>query len=167
MKKFIMIILALMLIASLVVPAYAITPSLKIPSITIPNISGSVKIDIPDSVFDKWFEENPVDIEISAPEITEAKYVHAKRYSPAGLEIKWTSVDVAESYEVLITKADGETITYTVEDTEIYDTNADCPRVYIEKTSTWAAASAKVRAFNGIIYSEWSKEVKISCNKLH
>lgn len=182
MKKFIAIAFALMLVVCMTVPAYAATPSLTIPSIKIPNISGSVKIDIPDSVFDNWFKNHPIElpesteaeepeateseVELAVPEITKAKYVHGKQYA-ARLEIVWTEVENAEKYEVLITKVDGDTVAYTVEDVRVYDRNAECPKVYVEETSTWTAAEVQVRAVCGDNYGEWSEAVKISCNKLH
>lgn len=72
MKKLIIFTLTLMLIASLAIPAYAVTPSLKVPSITIPDISSNVKDNISeeiedsetaDSFWDNWFKEHPIKID--------------------------------------------------------------------------------------------------------
>lgn len=106
---------------------------------------------------------------LGVPTVTTAKYVHKTPYygMKAHLAISWEAVDGAESYEVLITKADGETITYTTDDTILYDTAAKCPRVYIEETSTWASASVQIRAVAGDVYSEWSEAKKIGCDQLH
>lgn len=106
---------------------------------------------------------------LGVPEVTTAKYVHKTPYygMRAHLEISWEEVEDAESYEVLITKADGETITYTTTNTSVYDTAAKCPRVYIEDTSTWASATVQVRAIKGDIKSTWSDAVNISCDMLH
>lgn len=60
MKKLTIITITLLLIASLAIPAYAITPALKVPSTTIPNISGIVKIEISDRVFDGWIAKHPI-----------------------------------------------------------------------------------------------------------
>ena len=68
MKRFIAILLALAMIIALAVPAFAATPTLDTPSISIPDISGSVKIEIPQSTFDKWFAEHP--IKITLPWVT-------------------------------------------------------------------------------------------------
>lgn len=73
MKKITAILLALLLIMSLAMPAFAVTPPLQVPDMPeIPEIE--VEIDIPDQVFDDWFEENPlpdIDIEVEIPEVTE------------------------------------------------------------------------------------------------
>lgn len=169
-KKIIAIAMALVVSTAMIIPAYAVTPSLETPKApTVPEIK--VDFKLPESFWDKWFKDHPIIVpdkaELSAPEITEAKYVHAKQYSPACLKIKWTAVEGAETYEVLITKADGETITYITNDTEIYDKNAECCKVYIEKTNTWTAATVRVRAISDDVYSEWSEPAKIGCNKLH
>ena len=117
-------------------------------------------------------EPDPTEPEATAlgvPTVTTAKYVHKTPYygMKAHLEISWEAVEGAESYEVLITKADGETITYTTDGTSLYDTAAKCPRVYIEETSTWASATVQVRAIKGDIKSTWSDAVNISCDMLH
>ena len=106
---------------------------------------------------------------LGVPTVTTAKYVHKTPYygMKAHLEIFWEEAEDAESYEVLITKADGETITYTTTNTGVYDTAAKCPRVYIEDTSTWASATVQVRAIKGDIKSAWSDAVNISCDMLH
>lgn len=106
---------------------------------------------------------------LGVPTVTTAKYVHKTPYygMKAHLAISWEAVEGAESYEVLITKADGETITYTTDSTSLYDTAAKCPRVYIEETSTWASASVQVRAVAGDVYSEWSEAKKIGCDTIH
>lgn len=73
MKKIIIIALTLMLIAFMAIPAYAITPALKVPSITIPDISGNVKDNITEEIEDtetagdfwgNWFKEHPIKINI-------------------------------------------------------------------------------------------------------
>lgn len=106
---------------------------------------------------------------LGVPTVTTAKYVHKTPYygMKAHMEISWEAVEGAESYEVLITKADGETITYTTTNTGVYDTAAKCPRVYIEDTSTLASATVQVRAIKGDIKSTWSDAVSISCDMLH
>lgn len=65
MKKILTLILAVLLIMAMAVPAYAVTPSFKIPDMPeIPDISDDIKIeiDIPDSFWDKWFAEHPIKI---------------------------------------------------------------------------------------------------------
>lgn len=179
MKKITILALVLLLVSVLAIPAAAVTPSLKPPNIEIPDLNPEFNITIPKSFWDKWFKDHPIipkptepeetepALELSAPEITTSKYVHASRYVKAYLKVEWTEVEGAEGYEILITKADGETISYEAESNTLYLNNVECPRVYIEKTSTWAAADVQVRAVCGEVVSEWSQSKKISCNKLH
>lgn len=189
MKKIIVFLMALCLIVCMTVPVFAVTPKLEIDMPEIPDISGSVKIDIPDSFWDKWFADHPIRLpddfeiqeptepdstepvvaELDAPVISTAKYVHKTPYygMHKHLEIEWDAVEGAESYEALITKADGETITYTTKNTSVYDKNAECPKVYIEASSKWASASVQVRAVCGDSVGEWSEAVKIGCDMIH
>lgn len=64
MKKIITLALALVLIASMTVTAHAATPKLDIPDIEIPNISGSVKVDVTPAV-DSWLDKHPIKIDFS------------------------------------------------------------------------------------------------------
>lgn len=41
-----------------------------------------------------------------------------------------------------------------------------CPKVYVAETSTWTAATVRVRALAGDDASSWSETAKISCNAL-
>lgn len=60
MKKILSIMIALMLIVAMAIPARAVTPNLEIPDMPeIPDISDDIVIDIPDEVFDDWYEEHP------------------------------------------------------------------------------------------------------------
>lgn len=188
MKKIIAIAMVLMLLFAMVVPVAAVTPLLDTPSITIPDISDDVHIDIPDSFWDKWFKDHPIVIpdttipsetapvptepdviepEITAlavPVITEARYYHKgiKR-----LQIQWDVVENANSYVVLIIKADGSIATHVVTAEMLYLKNAECPKVYIEDSSTWASATVRVMAVTGTVISEWSNPAKIGCDMLH
>lgn len=62
MRKTILLIFALTLILAIPVQASAVTPPLRIPSINIPDISGSIKFDTKPAV-DAWFDEHPVKID--------------------------------------------------------------------------------------------------------
>lgn len=171
-RKFFSLLLVLSLVMTLALPAYAATPSFKIPNITIPDISDNIKIELPDDFWDKWFDEHPLPEIATKPEtpvISYAKYVHRTPYYGMSkhLEIQWNKIENADSYEVLITKADGTTFTYEVTNNLIYDKKVDCPKVYIEDTHTWTAATVQVRAKVGDLTSDWSEAVKISCDKLH
>lgn len=64
MRKIFAILLTVMLIASMTVSTYAATPKLNIDLPEIPNISGSVKIDVTPAV-NKWLDEHPIKIDFS------------------------------------------------------------------------------------------------------
>lgn len=188
MKKIIAIVMVLMLIFAMVVPAAAVTPPLDTPSITVPDISDDVHIDIPDSFWEKWFKDHPIVIpdttvpsetapiptepnvtepevtDLAVPVITEARYYHngIKR-----LQIQWDAVKNANSYVVLIIKADGSIATHIVTAEMLYLKNAECPKVYIEDSSTWTSATVRVMAVASVNISEWSDPVKIGCDTLH
>lgn len=187
MKRIITFLFAFMMIFALATPVLAVTPPLQVPNLPkVPEIKFEFKF--PDGFWDKYWDEHPLpDIEITeqsetepeetkpeetvdevseldTPVIIKAQFYHG-RYQR--LQIEWDAVEGAESYEVLITKADGETIEYTTESAFVYDSSARCPRVYIDEKSTWASATVKVRAVCGDVVSEWSKEKKIGCDVLH
>lgn len=64
MKKFISIILALLLIICMAVPICAATPAIKIPHIEIPDITVSVRQNVKDifhaDFWNRWFDRNRV-----------------------------------------------------------------------------------------------------------
>lgn len=61
MKKILSIIFAMVLIVSMAAPAFAVTPGLEVPDVPeIPYIGDDITIEIPDEVFDEWFDEHPV-----------------------------------------------------------------------------------------------------------
>lgn len=174
MKKVIAFIVALMLIMTMVIPVYAAA---------LPEIK--VDFKLPDGFLDKWFKDHPIGpvetepsefeptdptepevvvTELGTPVISDARYVH-KNYQH--LQIQWSEIENAKSYLVMIIKADGTIITYTTGDNMLYLTEAECPRVYIEKTKTWASASVRVMAVTSDVISEWSEAEKISCDTLH
>jgi hypothetical protein len=72
MKKIFAILLAVMLIASVTVPAYAVTPPLNVPDIEIPDISDNVEIELPDGVFDDYIPDltpkEPTEPPVEEPE---------------------------------------------------------------------------------------------------
>ena len=111
----------------------------------------------------------PVEPVIGIPEITDAAYTHRTPYygMHKHLTVTWTAVDGADSYEVEVIKADGVVLSYVETDEQLYLADVECPRVYIEETSTWAAASVRVRAVVGDDVGEWSNAVKIGCDTLH
>lgn len=64
MRKLFAILLAVMLMASTTVSTYAATPKLNIDLPEIPNISGSVKVDVTPAV-NKWLDDHPINIDYS------------------------------------------------------------------------------------------------------
>lgn len=145
MKKFIALALALMLICSMAVPAHAFD------------------FDFRDWKPIKTIGSAPV-TEVVTPTISNARYYHSKSER---LQIEWSSVENADSYVVLIVKANGEIETYTTTENLLYLTTATCPKVYIEDTLTWAAATVRVMAVIGTNVGDWSDPVQIGCDKLH
>lgn len=172
MKKIIVSIVAICLIACVIAfPAYAVTPTIKVPSIKVPAIKVP-EVKISQSFWDKWFAEHPIviteasELALGIPEITNAHYTHSRSaYTPSNLKIEWTAVDGAERYEVLITLANGETITYTETDTSVFDSDIVCPQLVNSNNNH--IAHVKVRAVVGDVYGEWSAEDTISCNAFH
>lgn len=58
MRKIFAILLAVMLIASMSVTAFAVTPKWEYKAVKLPEIKFTIKI--PESVFDNWFKEHPI-----------------------------------------------------------------------------------------------------------
>ena len=172
MKKIIVSIVVICLIACVIaIPAYAVTPTIKVPNIKV-SITKVPEVKLPDSFWDKYFQEHPITIPapaddaIGVPEITNAHYTHSRSAcAPSYLQIDWTEVDGADKYEVLIKLANGETITYVETDTSVYDADVACPQSY--KGGNGHIAHVKVRAVVGDVYGEWSAEDTISCNAFH
>lgn len=65
MRKIFAFILAIMLVMSMAISAYAATPPIKIPSIKIPDISDSVEVKLSDNFWNNYFKENPIRIDFS------------------------------------------------------------------------------------------------------
>lgn len=103
---------------------------------------------------------------LETPEITDASYRHNGVYSflPDHLRVHWTEVEVADHYEVLVTKKDGTSKTYreTVAGLLIYGKND----VFLAECI--AGGTVRVRAVDktGNV-SEWSEPEEISHNQLH
>ena len=190
MKKFLTLLFSFVLVLTTALPASAVTPSFTVPK--LPDLSGikfDFKFKIPEDYFEKWFEDHPIRIpdgfefpeetepeetepketepeitELETPIILESRFYHA---SPSRLQVDWNPVDGAKTYEVEITKANGETFTYTTDSAMLYLAGVTCPRVYIEETSTWASASVRVRAVRDDLVGDWSNPEKIGCDALH
>lgn len=150
--------------------AFAATPSYKPLSeygyTGVPNI----KIVLPDSVkesINKQVQESVKDLDIKfldTPEITECRYIHGKAfYDKNRLQIRWDEVEDATSYEIVVTKKDGDKHTYT----------SNYNSLIVEKgkdkfmTDCVMGGTVKVRAVkdDGAMYSLWTEEDTIACNK--
>lgn len=171
MKKLFAFISVLLIMAAIAIPTYAVTPTIKVPNIKIPTIKVP-EVKLSDSFWDKYFQEHPITIPapaddaIGVPEITDAHYTHGRSaYVPSYLQIEWTAVEGADKYEVLITLANGEPITYVETDTSVNDADVACPQSY--KGGNGHIAYVKVRAIIGERHGAWSAEDTISCNALH
>ena len=106
---------------------------------------------------------------VGIPKITEATYCH-KNPAYSGfdnhIQICWDEVENAEKYEMVITKGDGATLSYTL-DAPCHYAKTDCPKTYSEKEKKWKSATVKVRAISNGIKGRWSSAKKISCNAIH
>lgn len=113
-KKLVAIMCAVMVAVSCAVPTMACTPPLKPPHIDIPEIE--VKIDgktqeaFANAAKD-FIKKNTLD----KPVIKYASYIKREtRYGTYGcLSVRWDAVENATSYEIMVTKADGNKKTYT------------------------------------------------------
>ena len=168
-----MVFTLILVLCSTSMTVSAVTPALKTFSMpSIPNFK--VNIELPQSIFDNWFAKHPIELPtdenpseyagLNIPEIIEARYYHGQ-YSR--LQIRWNEVESADSYEVEIVRADGTKTVYTTISNSLYCTSVECPRIYIEETSTWASATVRIRALSETDESQWSKPISIGCDKLH
>lgn len=168
MKKILTMVLVLALTLSLASPAYAYGDS--------NNSTHSWGTWW--SWWDDLFPSNPSDpTEPSEPEmprldttaITESRFYHSAAVASLRnrLRVTWNAVENAESYEIEVVKADGTVETYTASSNSLMVKNAACPKVFIEATNTWTAATVRVRAIAGESAGEWSASTKIGCDKIH
>ena len=166
MKKILTLIMALAMIMSLAIPAFAYDG-------TAPNTTKSWT-----SWWDWWKNYTPTDpTEPTEPEaadvgvttITESRFYHSASVASLRnrLQIRWDAVDGVDSYEIEVTKADGTVLTYTASTNFLMVKNMTCPKVYVEETSTWTAATVRVRAMAGDVTGAWSAAAKIGCDAIH
>jgi hypothetical protein len=65
-RKILVVATVIMIMVATTVTAYAITPKFNIPNIpSVPNISPSVKVELPNNFWDNWFKEHPLNIDFS------------------------------------------------------------------------------------------------------
>lgn len=167
-KKLLLPILLTVSILGTSMTSLACSPTYKPLGIKFPNI----KVELSDSVkkaVEKAVEDAVKDLDIkllSTPKITECRYIHSRAiWDPNRLVVRWDEVEDATSYEIMVTKADGTSRTYTSNYTSlIVDKNEDdfitgCPK----------PATVKVRAVkdDGALYSLWTEEDDVACNAIH
>lgn len=151
MKKPVSLILAVMLVMSIVVPVSACSANYT-------RFGGWGNLW---SWWSSWWDAPSIP---DTPTITEARYYHGNYER---LQIQWTEVEGADRYIVEITKADGTVIKYYLNQTSMYLSDVECPKMYVEETSTWTAATVRVKAENENRKGSWSDPVKIGCDMLH
>lgn len=176
MKKVILSFLLAALIIIQAVPVFAVTPTYKPPKIPKIELSEESKDVIRKAVedymkdFDFNFEIKLLDV----PNITECKYYHSKAFwYPERLQIRWSAVPDATSYEVKIIKPDGTEKIYTETTTTLCVNKGDdeflssCVKQKID--GKWRTGTVSIRAVknDGELYSMWSQPQNISCNSLH
>ncbi len=166
MKKILTLIMALAMIMSLAIPAFAYDG-------TAPNTTKSWT-----SWWDWWKNYTPSDpTDLTEPEttgigvttITESRFYHSATVASLRnrLQVKWDAVEGADSYEIEVVKADGTVLTYTASTNSLMVKNMACPKVYVDETTTWTAATVRVRAIAGDITGDWSTAAKIGCDAIH
>ena len=160
MKKILTLVMALAMIMSLAVPAFAHDG-------TASNTPQSWT-----SWWDWWKDYTPTEpeaAEIGVTTITESRFYHSASVASLRnrLQVKWDAVEGADSYEIEVVKADGTVLTYTATTNSLMVKNMACPKVYIEETTTWTAATVRVRAMAGDVIGDWSAAVKIGCDAIH
>ena len=79
MRQIFAILLIVMLIASMTVSTYAVTPPLNVPDLPeIPDISDNIEIELPDGVFDDYIPdltpEAPTEPPAEDPPVEEPEY---------------------------------------------------------------------------------------------
>lgn len=167
-KKLLLPILLTVSILGTSMTSLACSPLYKPLGIKLPDINIELSDGVKNAV-DKAVEDAVKDLDIkllSTPKITECRYIHSNVfYSKSRLQVRWDEVEDATSYEIMVTKADGTSRTYTSNYTSlIVDKNEDdfitgCPK----------PATVKVRAVkdDGALYSLWTEEDDVACNAIH
>lgn len=170
MKKILTMCMALALVLAMAVPAYAYDGSSAARSSTSWWDWWSYFIPSNPSVPSDPTEPSvPEATELGVTTITESRYYHSASVASLKnrLQIQWEAVDGAESYEIEVAKADGTVLTYTASTNSLTVKNTACPKVYVEATSTWTAATVRVRAVAGDAVGDWSDAAKIGCDMIH
>lgn len=103
---------------------------------------------------------------LETPQITDASYRHNGVYSflPDHLRVHWSEVEGADHYEVLVTKKDGTTKTYTESVPSLLRYGKDDE--FLSKCVAGGTVSVRAVDESGNV-SEWSEPEEISHNQLH
>ena len=79
MKRFLSMILIVMIVMSMAITAHAATPSFKVPEVPqISKIKFNIKIELEDDFWDKWFEEHPFKFDFSKTDLPKLDSVIGK-----------------------------------------------------------------------------------------
>lgn len=160
MKKLIAVVLMAVLTLACAMPTMACTPPLNPPKIDIPEIT--VKIDDKlqsaiDEAAKKFLEKNVLE----KPSVKYTSYIkRTSRYGTYGcLSIRWDAVENATSYEIMVTKADGNKKTYTTTYNGLIRANY-CDKFLEEGLEE---ATIKVKAYGkDETFSLWSDNVAVT-----
>lgn len=167
MKKTLMMVLALVLVFSMTVPAYAYEGNTS--SYSWGTWWDWWEFFSPSNPTEPTAPSEPETVMLGATTITESRFYHTSTVASLKnrLQIKWDAVENAESYEIEVVKADGTVVTYAASTNSLMVKKSTCPKVYIESTSTWTAATVRVRAVSGDSVGNWSTAAKIGCDAIH
>lgn len=125
------------------------------------------------NMWTKWFSwphrtqtQPETEQKLETPQITDASYRHNGVYSflPDHLRVHWSEVEGANHYEVLVTKKDGTTKTYTESVPSLLRYGKDDEFL----ADCIAGGTVRVRAVDkdGNV-SDWSEPEEISHNQMH
>lgn len=155
------------------VSAYAVTPHLKLNLPTIPTITlpDSVLEDIANKVSEEFngsgsdTAEEVTETTLGQAEVTQALYYHTTAfYSRTRLQVRWDTVEDADSYEVLVTAKDGTSKTFTTSNTSLFVYKGDDD--FVENCLRSGTVQVRACSDDGA-YGEWSEASTIKCNSLH
>lgn len=124
MKKLVSALIVTMMVAGFSMPVYACTPSLKTPSVEIPDINfkpdGALE-DAIDNAVKNWIEK----CILEQPTVNYATYFKStsRYFNYAVFSANWNEVENATSYKVRVTKADGTWKEFDTTYTSFYATN--------------------------------------------